>query len=317
LVASSTVIFSSSKDRINYDLVAGELRDRGRNVLDIRFDDVLGGRQRLEIEVSQERCLVRCGDECFDPSRVASAWWRKPQWLRVERDDPLRAMSLELELERTHLTVASLIPEQAWLNSPDTMRHAESKLRQLSLAAQLGFHIPATSMGNRWPMVRRLAEHGDVVFKTLRGGLTTRDENQMIFTTRLDHARLDTLEAEGKPWPGMFQAYVSGRREWRVTVVGDEVFSVAIYLDGDGLVDWRKHQLSDAVRFTQEPLAHKHVSACRRLVRALNLRFAALDLIEARDGTMYFLEANPNGQYGWLEKELDIPISTRIAAELL
>jgi glutathione synthase/RimK-type ligase-like ATP-grasp enzyme len=102
-----------------------------------------------------------------------------------------------------------------------------------------------------------------------------------------------------------------------VTVVGDSVFAVAVYFDGAELVDWRKHQLSGAIRFGWEPLAEAHESACHGLTNELGLNFAAIDLIEDRDGGMWFLEANPNGQYGWLENELGIPISDQIAAQLL
>jgi glutathione synthase/RimK-type ligase-like ATP-grasp enzyme len=52
------------------------------------------------------------------------------------------------------------------------------------------------------------------------------------------------------------------------------------------------------------------------LVQKLGLRYAAIDLIETPKGDFVFLEANPNGQYSWLENDLGLPISDAIASEL-
>ncbi len=38
----------------------------------------------------------------------------------------------------------------------------------------------------------------------------------------------------------------------------------------------------------------------RRLTRRLDLVFGAHDLVETEDGLLYYLETNPNGQWGWL-----------------
>jgi hypothetical protein len=49
----------------------------------------------------------------------------------------------------------------------------------------------------------------------------------------------------------------------------------------------------------------------------MGLKFGAFDLVERPDGQIVFLECNPNGQYGWLEEDLGLPISESIAAELV
>jgi glutathione synthase/RimK-type ligase-like ATP-grasp enzyme len=49
----------------------------------------------------------------------------------------------------------------------------------------------------------------------------------------------------------------------------------------------------------------------------LGLGFAAIDLIEDAVGNFWFLEANPNGQYVWLEEMFGIPISGSVAEALL
>ena len=59
--------------------------------------------------------------------------------------------------------------------------------------------------------------------------------------------------------------------------------------------------------FVLRDLPGPWADACSGVVRALDLRYGAIDLIEDGDGCMHFLECNPNGQYGWLEQELGLP----------
>jgi glutathione synthase/RimK-type ligase-like ATP-grasp enzyme len=56
--------------------------------------------------------------------------------------------------------------------------------------------------------------------------------------------------------------------------------------------------------------------AVDRLMRALRLRFGALDLIVAPDDEHWFLEVNPNGQWGWIEDATGLPIAASIADAL-
>ncbi|HKS46022.1 MAG TPA: hypothetical protein VJT49_13100 [Amycolatopsis sp.] len=49
----------------------------------------------------------------------------------------------------------------------------------------------------------------------------------------------------------------------------------------------------------------------------MKLGFGTFDFIEQSDGQIIFLEINPNGQYGWLEEDLGVPISEAIAGELI
>jgi glutathione synthase/RimK-type ligase-like ATP-grasp enzyme len=310
------LIFSSREDEINYGPVVSYLRAEGHRVVDIQFDQVLSGDQFFAIERANARCRLTCDDVSFDVDGVRAAWWRKPQWVRVQRDDRARAMSLELELERTHLAAASLVRAQVWLNSPDAIRHAESKLRQLCLAVIVGLRIPATVVTNDWSRVRSLAKSGSLVYKALRGSLSTSAGNEIVFSNRLDLQGIGELEKQGQPWPGVFQTFIPARREWRVTVVGQRLFPAAIYATGEATVDWRRHQLSDTVRFASEQLDPTTADACLAIVNALDLRYGAIDLIESEDGTIYFLEINANGQYGWLERQLGLPISEQIAREL-
>ena len=50
-----------------------------------------------------------------------------------------------------------------------------------------------------------------------------------------------------------------------------------------------------------------------RLMKALKINFGAIDMILTPEGEYVFLEVNPNGQWGWIEKLTGMPISQAIA----
>lgn len=315
MMSRRALIFSSSADIPNFEGVSGRLRQAGFEVIELLSDEVLAGRQKLQLEVHEgSRLLGIDGHSPFDPKEVQAAWWRKPQWTQVVRQDAGQRLSLELELERMHLAIASLVPETAWLNSPGAMRAAESKLRQLDVAAELGFKCPQTLVTNDWEKARSGFGSKKVVFKALRGGIRREGEDRVVFTQRVDLNA--AISASGTlPYPGLLQAEIERLKEWRVTVVGTSVFPVAVYASRDG-VDWRRDQLQGQTRFASEKLDPMIEEACLALVGRLGLRYAAIDFIQEPSGGYVFLEANSNGQYAWLEEQLGLPISAEIARTL-
>lgn len=53
------------------------------------------------------------------------------------------------------------------------------------------------------------------------------------------------------------------------------------------------------------------------MMRLLGLQFGAIDMILQPDGEYVFLEVNPQGEWGMLEKYLGFPISATIAEKLV
>lgn len=120
----------------------------------------------------------------------------------------------------------------------------------------------------------------------------------------------------GIPFPGFWQSYLHKQREWRITIVGRETFDAEIYTDKPAKDDWRVHQNSAAVEFKRGTFPADQKEKCFEYLDAMGLRVGMFDFVESPDGTITFLECNPNGQYGWLEDSLGFPIADTIANEL-
>ena len=138
----------------------------------------------------------------------------------------------------------------------------------------------------------------------------------MIFTTRLASPREEDARAiEAVPF--IVQQEVKKAADIRVTVVSKSIFATAIQsqTDADALVDWRRGDvllMAHAVHELPASIAGK----CIALVQAFVLRFGAIDLILDRQGAYWFLEINPNGQWGWIQAKTGQPIARAIVDEL-
>ena len=126
-----------------------------------------------------------------------------------------------------------------------------------------------------------------------------------------------SLPMQGNPFPGIWQACVPKAREWRITIVGDETFDAAIYTDETARDDWRKHQSTASVQFRHGTFPDAEKERCFAYLGRFGLKFGAFDFVEGQDSSITFLECNTNGQFGWLEGCLDLPISNAIADQLV
>jgi hypothetical protein len=83
---------------------------------------------------------------------------------------------------------------------------------------------------------------------------------------------------------------------------------------GDDL-DWR---LNPDRPWTPYALRPDDDDRCAALVAELGLRFAGVDLAVDAEDEAWFLEANPNGEWGWLVRgDAALPIVEALADELM
>jgi hypothetical protein len=98
----------------------------------------------------------------------------------------------------------------------------------------------------------------------------------------------------------------------RVTVVGDQLFAAEIDARGSSSPDDFRGA-EDECRFAACDLPPEEAARLRALVGALGLSFAAADYRRRDDGTWFFLELNPAGQWGFVEARTGQPITEAVA----
>jgi glutathione synthase/RimK-type ligase-like ATP-grasp enzyme len=250
-----------------------------------------------------------------EPLRVAAVWlWRLWPAALDERLPAAQAQAAQRESLTTLRGLLELLSDAAWIDPPDAIACAENKTRQLRLAHEVGLAIPPTLITSDPQAARAFyaAQGGQVVAKlqnslgySMRGGggLPTR------LLRGADLAALDGLVH----CPMIFQRYVEKAYELRVAWVDGQAFVGA--LDGAHCgVDWRYAATASWQEHSLPEAIHKKIST---LMARLSLRQGALDLIVTPGGEYVFLEVNPHGEWGMLERDLGLPIGAALAEALL
>lgn len=307
----------TSKRDITADFVVLELQRRALPYLRLNTEDLPratiiyrptnGGAWTMEIEGAR-----------VELSSVRAAYFRRPGIpvpMAQVQDDAERAYCIQ----EWSAVLTALYWElgDRWLNAPYLIALAENKIRQLRLASEVGLQVPETAITNDADFAKSFAGKGEVVGKPLRAALIgSGDMDRVIFTTRLSPQALADFRSI-QACPMILQSEIRKAFDIRVTVVGDQTFAAAIdsQSDPETQVDWRVGSKADLAHAVHELPCDVH-QMCIEVVRQLGLRFGAIDLVLDIAGTYWFLEVNPNGQWGWIEKRTGQPIASAIVTEL-
>jgi glutathione synthase/RimK-type ligase-like ATP-grasp enzyme len=194
------------------------------------------------------------------------------------------------------------------VNDPGSEEVARRKLVQLEAARRVGLPVPRTLVTNELPRALAFAKScrtGAIVkslASTVEGGYTRR-------VTARDGWLRDRL----RTGPAIFQERVAGL-DYRVTIVGREVFAMSMDArvggDPDDVrVNWERVSASARPARLPDALRRKLLA----LMRALGLRYGAIDLRRRRGGAYAFLEVNPGGQWMHAEAATGHPIGATLA----
>jgi MvdC family ATP-grasp ribosomal peptide maturase len=207
-----------------------------------------------------------------------------------------------------------------WVDSLPKIRQAENKLYQLRVARSVGLRIPRTLVTNDAKRVRTFFQElkGVMVAKLLTPVSVSMDgSSPFVYTNAVREEDLDNAEALCHS-PMVFQERIPKQRELRVAFVGGTCFVGALNSAKSiaGQVDWRRASLKE-LEWEPEMLPNQVTYRLKALMAELGLVYGAIDLILTPDGEYVFLEVNPTGEWGMLERDLGYPISDAIARTLL
>jgi len=276
---------------------------------------------------------VRYDDRTWSGESVGVVWYRKTPQTRVPPGfSPHEEAFIRREVREFWRGVFGLLEPATWVN--DRRATTVTKPEQLAAARRVGLQIPATFAGNDPEAAREfIREYGPVVVaKPVSWGLIgslhdfdidvedgRQGEPPRFAFTRL--VGLDDVQEDASLLlsPMILQPVVSKHRELRITVVGECIFPVAFESSviQSASLDWRRVGAEiTRIPHAAHELPEEVSTGIRLLMHELNLTFGCIDMILTPAGEYIFLEVNPQGQYGWLEELLGLPISRTLAAML-
>ena len=318
----TVLLLTHSGDYYNVDLVAHALVRM--NVRPIRFNtDLFPSLVKLSARAGDARDALLSTEAGVQIStaEVRAVWARKLWTPRMANDLDERYRSMCVSESVSALDgFLDALHNARWVNNLDHERNAENKQRQLRIAARAGLRVPRTLVTND-PIAARqfFAEtEGQTVAKLLRPiSVSMNADKPFVYTNRVreeDLAGADALRHS----PMVFQELIPKAYELRVAWVAGEAFTGALNASGTsrGHTDWRR-AAPEECHWQKAQLPGEVANSLQVLMSELGLVFGAVDLICTPSGEHVFLEVNPSGEWGMLERDLGLPISEAIARALL
>ena len=316
------LLLTHTGDFYTVDLVSQALARRG--VRPVRFNtDLFPSTVKLCARAGDERVtyLITETGEQISAADVRAVWARK-RWsprMSDNLDERYRSMCIN-ESAAALEGFLDALHDARWVNNLDNQRAAENKQRQLRLAARAGLRVPRTLVTNDPVAARQFfAEtEGQTVAKLLRPLTISMDADQhFVYTNRIREEDLAGAEAL-RHSPMVFQELIPKAFELRVACVAGQFFAGALDANGTsrGHIDWRR-AAPEECRWEKAELPIEVAKGLQTLMSELGLVFGAVDLIRTPSGEHVFLEVNPGGEWGMLERDLDLPISEAIVEALL
>ena len=207
-----------------------------------------------------------------------------------------------------------------WINNPNNTITAENRLYQLLVAQKIGFRIPDTSITNipssgirfcnEHPKkaIAKVLHHHEIIYKEFSHRFPTSAiaANSISNTNGIKYA------------PVILQERITSKEEIRITVVKSKVFPIRITAAKS------KSKYSDLHKIEERFLNFEHFNIeknikklCIKLNKEMGLLLSSIDLMVDNKGQIYFLEINPIGDWNWLEKHVDLPITDSVSQLIL
>lgn len=307
------ILIISNKWDVTVDFVVRELQNSNHLYLRINTEDLVTG--RAIVTLPDFHIFISKQSKVHDLTEgIRVIWYRRPgkPFDDVpENRRPSRATQRFVNDQwYSWLEATQLLPGVTWINNPRTNDVMESKIRQLSLAAEIGFRIPETVVSNDSEGVRQMINKhgGKIIAKALYSPLIEEpSQDYFIFTTEIGEHDLKNHK-QIRMAPVIFQEPLTPKTDYRVTVIADIVLAAKIEPEKNTAaeLDWRTQK--EGLNFIRCILPPKIEMLCRDYVKKSGLIFGAIDLVE-HDGEFVFLEINPNGEWGWLQKPYGLPIA--------
>ena len=175
------------------------------------------------------------------------------------------------------------------------------KMRQL-LAAERYFHVAP------WHFF-----HGTLPDDLKRGRWVVKSmtqtpigERKVFFVKEVDPCALDLA------YPWFVQERIEGEEEVTVVYVDGKTFAAHAPRDSFGGEDSRKSLMEKPAPWPRCELSPEDERAIKGFMDETGYRFGRFDFIR-KDGELWFLELNPNGQWAWLDEKNEHGLVSMVA----
>lgn len=260
----------------------------------------------------------------IDLEQIKSVWVRRPiSIVAHEVQSSIEKQFVEDEFNSSIWSLYTCFDSVYWMNHPLYARYLfeHNKLLQLKLAKSAGLIVPDTLVTNDSDELIEFCQKqgGSIAVKAVRSRIFQEENGNAtgIYTNRISIDYIKNHVEDIILAPIMAQEYVEKNLEFRVTIVGQDIFTCAIHSQDSERTkeDWRRYDFEN-VKHESYDLPEDVKNSLLKFMQLCHLTFGAIDMVLTPEGEYVFLEVNPSGQYIWIENLAKLPISRSIAENL-
>lgn len=245
-------------------------------------------------------------------SDIDFLWYRRP----FENKSTPTSVGERLryaEMEEAMWNMMMQIPIHKWINFPTNNWIADKKATQLMLASDCGLQTPEWVITNEvieaksfiekheWKCILKPIDCGHVTY----GGTVWH-----VYTNELKSS--DVNLSLISLCPTLIQKRLEKAFDVRTVYLNGSTLFIGLY---GGPLDVRRNEMEHIQYQIVEPPSGV-AEGYTHLMNKNNLRFCTSDFVVTTDGSWFFLENNPNGQWVWMDEFLDYSVSKFFFANL-
>ncbi|KAB7779006.1 hypothetical protein NB699_001433 [Xanthomonas sacchari] len=319
------LIFTTSDDPSS-NAVVRELVRKGEPVVRINQGDDTA---MLCLTADQAGWQLKIDNIHIDSNMVKSVWYRKGSFwfdeiFSTEDAGTAKSISAILDGRLTRESNAVKAYFHFILKSKKIriLGHSQigdlNKLIVCKIAREAGLNVPDYLVTNDGGRALDFVQQGACVSKPTSDCLYAWDYEitrraYFSYTELVLPEEAATIQC-GSP-PSYLQHLVPKSYEVRSFYLDGQFFSCAIMSQEDAMttIDYRKYNNARPTRNIPITLPVDIATRTRELFKRLNLNTGSVDFIVGNDGTYYFLEINPSGQFGAISEACGFDLHQRVA----
>ncbi len=323
------LIQSNEDDESTNDVLDWFYYKNNNNVEIFRHNDVTPI-QKISIKINELATLkVDCLGKEITVSPTYRKWYRRGVYKlnNIPIADTGGLGNFFLKLNTIALTEEQLILsafDNHFSSINKALNNKIDKIEMLIVASTNNLQIPETLISNDSTDIDELVKsHAKVITKAIYN-------NDFTFIYRGKKIKISlTTQIVTKPIipgnhrepgvPILFQQYIEKKYELRIFYLKGKFFPMAIFSQENEKtkIDFRNYDDERPNRCVPYILPKEIEQKLHSFMKAIDMNCGSIDMIYTPEGEYVFLEVNPVGQYQWLEKNCNYPISKSIAEELI
>lgn len=258
----------------------------------------------------------------FQGKNIHSFWYRRGEFKLKKKVENFN--DFKVDASQKELSVNYVCPSMFKTSIGNYKNNQLDKLYALAKAKESGLTIPISILTSNKNELRSL-NLPKIITKNIYNECIEVEINEhycceLTFINDVINSNFfESNNTDSNNVCSFFQEYVSKKYELRIFYLNGEFFTMAIFSQKNEKtrLDFRNYDKTNPNRNVPYNLPKEIEIKLDCFMKSIDINCGSIDMIYSTEEEYVFLEVNPVGQYQWLERNCNYPVSKKIAETLI